>query len=249
MSNDFRGWEEVAQHLRERVQAQNNVKITKGAAVARLNQGQCASLSAIAKRIPQNGVILADEVGMGKTRIAVEVARSVIAEGGRVALLVPPGLGFQWRSELREGGIEDVSPLLRSLNGFVEPLREGQNPWFEMEVVMVSHSFANWRLAGSHSIWRWAFVPELFARWYKRKFQRFPRGYKKWTEANGCQEAAESIFKAIVNNRKHPIQKCLDILSQKLSFPQFLDPANYSEEGCSENCWNAVSALVWVHSI
>ena len=31
---------------------------------------------------------------MGKTRIAVELARCVVESGGRVAILVPPGLGM-----------------------------------------------------------------------------------------------------------------------------------------------------------
>jgi hypothetical protein len=43
-----------------------------------LNDGQRASLLAIADRIGSNGVIVADEVGMGKTRIAVFVATAVV---------------------------------------------------------------------------------------------------------------------------------------------------------------------------
>ena len=53
--------------------------------------------------------------GMGKTRIAVALARSVIAAGGRVLILVPPGLGFQWRAELRDGGLA-APDLLRTLS-------------------------------------------------------------------------------------------------------------------------------------
>ena len=49
---------------------------------------------ATVKELAQEAGVIADEVGMGKTRIAVEVARSVIEAGGRVAILVPPGLGY-----------------------------------------------------------------------------------------------------------------------------------------------------------
>jgi hypothetical protein len=118
-----------------------------------LNFGQCASLDAIAQRITKNGLIVADEVGMGKTRIAVELARSVTKCGGRVAILVPPGLGYQWQAELREGGI-DVPPILRSLWGYLAAWKsEGgskQEPWFEHSIVMVSHAFTNWRLPGRY---------------------------------------------------------------------------------------------------
>ena len=99
-------WDEVSRDLKE---------TSKNTENTRLNEGQRASLIAIAERLPQNGVIIADEVGMGKTRIAVEVAKQVKNAKGRIAILVPPGLGYQWETELRDGGISDVRPLLRSL--------------------------------------------------------------------------------------------------------------------------------------
>jgi ERCC4-related helicase len=55
-----------------------------------LNDGQRASLAAIADRIGVSGVIVADEVGMGKTRIAVFVARAVVQSGGRSAVVFRP---------------------------------------------------------------------------------------------------------------------------------------------------------------
>ncbi len=96
MSQGFKGWSEVAKNLSG---------IANGNAIE-LNDGQRASLRAIAKKLPKNGVIIADEVGMGKTRIAAAVAHSVIVAGGRVAILVPPGLGYQWGDELRTAGVE-----------------------------------------------------------------------------------------------------------------------------------------------
>ena len=105
-----------------------------------------ASLRAIALRIVKNGVVIADEVGMGKTRIAVEVARCVLKCGGRVAILVPPGLGYQWQAELRDGEINDVPPILRSLYGYLLVWHDNQEPWFAKQAVMVSHAgISEWR--------------------------------------------------------------------------------------------------------
>ena len=99
-------WDKVSRELKDAAKDEKNM---------RLNKGQRASLRAMAERLPRNGVIIADEVGMGKTRIAVEVAKRVKKAEGRIAILVPPGLGYQWETELRDGGIADVRPLLRSL--------------------------------------------------------------------------------------------------------------------------------------
>jgi hypothetical protein len=58
-----------------------------------LNAGQCATLAALRDRLCDKGLpgtILADEVGMGKTRIAVALARAVTGAGGR-------DLREQWR--------------------------------------------------------------------------------------------------------------------------------------------------------
>ena len=60
---------------------------------------------AIHNLLQANGVAyLADEVGMGKSRIVVDLAKCVTDCGGRVAILVPPGLWNQWQTELRDGG-------------------------------------------------------------------------------------------------------------------------------------------------
>ena len=76
-------WDKVSHDLEQ---------TAKDATNKRLNEGQRASLHAIAERLPQNGVIIADEVGMGKTRIAVEVAKQVKKAKGRIAILVPAGV-------------------------------------------------------------------------------------------------------------------------------------------------------------
>ena len=69
MKQTFKGWQSVASEL-------TKMAGKSAESVRTLNAGQRASLKAIADRIVKNGVILADEVGMGKTRIAVFVAKS-----------------------------------------------------------------------------------------------------------------------------------------------------------------------------
>ena len=213
MNQMFQGWEAVAEQLRQQAETQEQLALKKGEDATRLNQGQRASLRAIASRILKNGVVIADEVGMGKTRIAVEVARCVIDNGGRVAMLVPPGLGYQWQAELRDGEVNDVPPILRSLYAYLAAWADNQEPWFAKQAVMVSHAFTNWRLGENAAVWRWALVPELYARWREMTEARLPRGYHgNETLADGwvCSKAAKSISAALPTNRKHPIRRLLD---------------------------------------
>jgi superfamily II DNA or RNA helicase len=231
MSQTFQGWEAVAEHLRQQADLQAQIAEEKGEDSTHLNQGQRASLRAIATRIVSNGVVIADEVGMGKTRIAVEVARCVIKSGGRVAILVPPGLGYQWQAELRDGEINDVPPILRSLGAYLAPWADNQQPWFAKHTVMVSHAFTNWRLSKTAAVWRWALVPELYARWREMTDQRLPRGYhddptlaRGWT----CGAAAKSIVAGLPKNRKHPIRRLLEQFAE-IQWPRPLDPAEYAQ--------------------
>src|SRR5688572_15095902 len=102
MKQKFKEWAEVAELIRKDVD-NRTIEI--------IDDGQASSLRAVADRLPNNGIIIADEVGMGKTRIAVVVAKAVIAAGGRVAILVPPGLGYQWGEELRKVDVESPQIL------------------------------------------------------------------------------------------------------------------------------------------
>src|ERR1035438_1139798 len=170
---------------------------------------------------------------MGKTRIAVEVARCVIKSGGRVAILVPPGLGYQWQAELRDGEINDVPPILRSLYAYLAAWADNQQPWFAKQAVMVSHAFTHWRLGENAAVWRWALVPELYARWRDLTDARLPRGYHgNDTLADGwvCGAVAKSITAALPTNRKHPIRRLLDQFVD-VQWPRPLDAAEYSKYG------------------
>ena len=77
MKQGLRGWDKVARQIEDIIAGQT----------VPLNAGQKASLRCLAGRLPQHGMIIADEVGMGKTRIAAVVARAVKEAGGRVAIL------------------------------------------------------------------------------------------------------------------------------------------------------------------
>ncbi|MBN6741122.1 DEAD/DEAH box helicase family protein [Acidithiobacillus sp. MC6.1] len=195
MNASFRGWECVAESL---------CQLANSSAI-KLNEGQRSSLKAIAKRLPKNGVIVADEVGMGKTRIAASAARAVMEAGGRVAILVPPGLGFQWGEELRQVGIK-APPLLRSLSQYLKAWENSGDPkpWFNEPTLVISQAFTNWRLGENSDPWRWALLPQLYAQWIKCQTGRFPRGFRNYGNLGGEGEwvcnAAQSIIKEITEN-------------------------------------------------
>ena len=223
MSPGFEGWPSVANRLRD----------LAGGTDMELNGGQRASLAAIADRISSNGVIIADEVGMGKTRIAVALAKCVIDAHGRVAILVPPGLGYQWGDELRTAGA-DVSLVLRSLWQFLKAWESDENgqqrPWFKEEVVLVSHAFANWRLGAKSEAWRWALLPALYAHWRKRVTSRFPRDYHddQMLSDPWVQNAAESISCAVsATPANHHYRGLIEELAEKTPWPGAMDAGEY----------------------
>jgi superfamily II DNA or RNA helicase len=237
MNQTFQGWAAVADSLRQEADRQSRLAREKGEAAAHLNEGQCASLRAIASRITSNGVVIADEVGMGKTRIAVEVARCVIKAGGRVAILIPSGLGYQWREELQNGGIPDVPPVLRSLKSYLAPWDMGQStnqsPWFKGEAVMVSHGFTNWRLGERAEPWRFVLLPELYARWREIVYGRLPNFYHDHPllADERTRNAAVSITATVPRKAHHPIQRGLTELL-KFSWPKpLVDADEYSRDG------------------
>lgn len=236
MNQTFQGWAAVADSLRQEADRQSLLASEKGESAAHLNGGQCASLRAVASRITSNGVVIADEVGMGKTRIAVAVARCVINAGGRVAMLIPPGLGYQWQDELQRGGVWDVPPILRSLWAYLYAWQSNevaeQQPWFAKKAVMVSHAFINWRLGENTDPWRWALLPELYARWRAAVYGRLPNFYhdNKLLKYDWTRNAALSITAAVPKHGAHPVRrglcKLLDVV-----WPKPLEAAEYSQWG------------------
>lgn len=225
MNQRFEGWVAVGENLRHQASE----------AGSWLNEGQCASLSAIADRLPDNGIILADEVGMGKTRIAVSLIRAVTAAGGRVALLVPPGLGFQWQDEFNRGGIQGTPSILRSLWGYLEAWADegALNPWFDHSIVTLSHAFANWRLSESSQTWRWEMLPLLYAQWRKIETGRFPYGFhppKDDPWDTWVDNASKSICNRLRTDKSSPALQAMREITENTPWPGALDPTQYSRE-------------------
>lgn len=220
--SEFAGWEKVAANLESFI-AGNDVE---------LNDGQRASLIAVAKRLPNTGIIIADEVGMGKTRIATTVAKAVIEAGGRVAILVPSGLGYQWGDELRKSHVVGVRPILRSLWQYLQAWEDPQKPtpWFNENIVLISHAFCNWRLGANTEAWRWGLLPELYACWRRLQDGRFPRNYHRngLLDDNWVKRAAKSIANAINSkSESHPGRQRMAELASRTHWPEALDGNEY----------------------
>lgn len=172
---DFKGWASVADFLDQFAHFPPINKKSK----ALLDAGQCASLGDLARRIRagRRMALVADEVGMGKTRIAVALIEAVRRAGGRSAVVLPPGIGRQWQVELQEFNFEDKTLLpLRSYESFIagfgrpgddvgSELRKRNhsqrlndrrlqrelpaNGWADEKILMISHSFAAMRFPRS----------------------------------------------------------------------------------------------------
>ncbi|MBA2491637.1 MAG: type III restriction endonuclease subunit R [Gammaproteobacteria bacterium] len=235
MKTEFKGWGAVAVALRKRCAEEAM------ADEPWLNDGQRANLCAIAERMPNNGLIIADEVGMGKTRVAVTVARYVKECGGRVAVLVPPGLGYQWQTELKEGGLT-VPPVLRSLWGFFEAWKSAEDslkPWFEEPVLLISHVFTNWRLGEESAAWRWALLPELIAQWRIKTDGRSPRDYKNHLKLNDVwvKAAADSITAQIMDSRSSLEHDLMEAMSHEVVWGRHLFAGDIYARGEDHRIW------------
>ncbi|MBR8347488.1 DEAD/DEAH box helicase [Burkholderia ambifaria] len=197
-------WNEVAGHLGQRV-AQLEARERAGDLV-RLNAGQRASLRVFGQCLPENGIVLADEVGMGKTRIAVQVMESVVRCGGRVAVLIPSGLGYQWQRELVGGGL-DTEHVLRGILGYMDAWSwEGAVQLNRRQVVVLSHAFSNWQIRENADARRWIMLPALVATLRERMDHvsgtRSVSEVRNWPGGEGALRAAAAI--ADVLQRKPP---------------------------------------------
>ena len=224
MKRTFAGWDAVAGHLRDMASD----------AALELDEGQRASLRVLAERLPDNGVIIADEVGMGKTRIAASVARGVVAAGGRVAILVPPGLGFQWQAELRQVGL-DVPDILRSLKGWLDAWGDGESqPWSGRNVLLVSHAFANWRLGSSSRSWRTNVLPAVVGCWLEAETGKWPATLKGKRDVLGdtrVKQAAADICTFLRTLRKRSLsRRVIEDLYAGGNLGRMRIPASYAKK-------------------
>jgi hypothetical protein len=211
-----------------------------------LDVGQRKSLRIIAQRLPQNGIIIADEVGMGKTRIATTLTKAVIEAGGRVAILVPPGLGPQWGDELRKSYVQGVPEVIRSLNAYLNAWaddKKDHKPWASHSTLIISHAFCNWQVksnpkkgpgnSNTKKNWKWSLLPQTLAlvQAQLRESGRVPRGMKNNVEFKG--HSGKPVANAAEWIARESNRQILHSLAQEEAFSHWgsgsplLDPESY----------------------
>jgi len=209
-------WAAVADQLDEQARA-----LHWGAGVIP-TEGQRNTVAAIAVRLRagQRSLLLADEVGMGKTLIAAALIKAVQAAGGRSAAILPPGLGAQWQAELRKLDPEDATLLpLRSyqtfLDGFKRPedvadrdailkrrFREladrrkqrelPKQQWFDEPILLLSHNLGSIRKTDATQVLHQGLVDAVLK--VARKVRKYRRDPKTGSSQNNAREVAERIF-------------------------------------------------------
>lgn len=236
MNKKFEGWDKVADVL-HKIASDKKYMCADG---SKFVPGQRKSLEAIADRLPVNGVIIADEVGMGKTRIATTVTKAVIDAGGRVAILVPPGLGFQWSDELRKSHVDGVPEILRSLNAYLDAWAgDEKSLWAKHSALIISHAFCNWQVRSTatknnartaKTNWKWSLLPQTLAlvQASLRESGKMPKGSKAQEKSNDSRVNHAANWIA-----KHTDKKSLIKLANKDEFSQWgkesplFNPENY----------------------
>ena len=221
----------------------------------RLTSGQRASLWAVAERLnggagnESRGVIIADDVGMGKTRVATAVAAAVREAGGRVAIVIPAGLRFQWHAEMRDDGLV-APPFLHTLDRllWVEPGTEDDPA--TANVILASHGFTNWRMGGggqgregTHAS-RWGLLPALIAEAAIENRGRAPQGYAamKKTFYNYTAERAQRTYQRLLAEADSDGLKFLRDLADRLNWTNlFCEPKNYTKD--ADNRWRLERAI------
>ncbi|MFB1489261.1 MULTISPECIES: SNF2-related protein [unclassified Thiocapsa] len=153
-----------------------------------LDDGQRASLAWMAKRLAQSGLVLADEVGTGKTRIACAVVHAVLDAGGRAAVVVPHGLMHQWLAESRK--LRTSAPPPKELTTFTGFLREASatdaSPWVLIAQSQVGREGLNLHescrvVVQFHAEWNPAVLEQQIGR-VDRKGSLWERLARKWIE-------------------------------------------------------------------
>lgn len=159
-----------------------------------LDEGQRAGLVALGTSLRSHGAVLADEVGMGKTRIAVAMALAVMHCGGRVAVVVPPVVAPQWRDEFRKAG-HDLRDILRSLDGLVWEFERQDIPRIDDGVVLISQRFADLRVTEGK---RWR--AELLHLVAGKKVVQPRRGVRNAADAIAGIASSDSDIRRAVNS-------------------------------------------------
>lgn len=116
-----------------------------------LDAGQHATLAALQNRLCERGLpgaIIADEVGMGKTRIAVALACAVVCAGGRVVVAVPPGLLHQWREEFRKTFLaaKEDPPEIPEIRSLRDLYSDDSRSLSSAPVLLLPHGLLNFQM-------------------------------------------------------------------------------------------------------
>lgn len=198
--------------------------------------GQRHTLSAVARRIRggQRALLLADEVGMGKTLIAAALITCVRDAGGRSAVVIPPGLGAQWQSELRRFIPMDrtLSPLRsfwtfregysvpediadkdymrkRRASELADRRQQRQLPsgtWRDEQVLLLSHTFGRLVQTSGTEVEYQALI-DAVTKVYAgtRRYRRDPAEY---SYVNLSRAAAEQILSGLsASDRRRLVEK------------------------------------------
>jgi superfamily II DNA or RNA helicase len=216
-------WTDVTAHLESRVSLLETQE--RAGNSVRLNAGQRASLRVFSSQLPRNSMVLADEVGMGKTRIAVQLIESVVRSGGRVAVLIPSGLGYQWQRELRGGGLE-TEHVLRGIVSYMDGwIGDKPLPWHERGVVILSHAFSNWIIQENAAASRWILLPALVA--VLRERNDYIREVRSWPYGDKALQAAQAVAKMLAAHQSPATDALLQFLQQTQWAPLFR-PSSYA---------------------
>jgi superfamily II DNA or RNA helicase len=216
-------WTDVSAHLESRVSLLETQE--RAGNSVRLNAGQRASLRVFSSQLPRNSMVLADEVGMGKTRIAVQLIESVVRSGGRVAVLIPSGLGYQWQRELRGGGLE-TEHVLRGIVSYMDGwIGDQPSPWHERGIVILSHAFSNWVIQENAAASRWILLPAVVA--VLRKRNDYIRDVRRRPYGEEALRAAQAVAKMLYDHQLPATDALLQFVQQTQWAPLFR-PSSYA---------------------
>ncbi len=200
-------WFELAEHLEQRA-AQLEARERAGDTV-RLNAGQRASLRVFGQRLPENGIVLADEVGMGKTRIAVQVMESVVSCGGLV-----------------------TEHVLRGIVGYMDAWTgDDVELWNRRQVVTLSHAFSNWQIRENADARRWIMLPALVATLRERmghsSAARSVGEVRKWPAGEGALRAAAAVADLLLRKPPPGAHSLLEF-AQTTQWAPLMRPSEYA---------------------
>ncbi len=172
--------------------------------------GQREAVMALYNKLRNHGAILADEVGLGKTRVALILMEAVLRAGGSVAAVVPGGLMFQWEEEAKSFSnfLENacITRKIVRLSGFndlfsndVESYPLSMNDGEKYQWPLISHRFGP-ILSNATNKEQYAFFEyvayRLQTKMEGKKWSRFLNKFKKPKErenARGIELAGEFL--------------------------------------------------------